>query len=210
MDTTQPNTQLSRSGLAIAGLVLGIVAIATSFLPIINNISFFVAIVGLILAAVSIGSIRKGKKRGMGMGVAGLVLCIISLVVVLGSQAFYSAALDGASKELDKMAGNATEEILGTDVDVSVGQFKISKSSYGLVDSSLPVKITNLTDDKASFWIQLEAVDASGARIEESSVIVNDLGPGQSVTEEAFTFISSDKYEAMKNASFGIISISET
>ena len=70
----EENTQKSSSGLAIASLVLGIIAIVTSFLPIINNLSFILALVGLILGVVAIIIIRKGAKKGMGLAVAGTVL----------------------------------------------------------------------------------------------------------------------------------------
>lgn len=60
---TQQSTQsTSTSGMAIAALVLGILAILTSFLPIINNGSFFLAALGLIFAVVGFVGIRKGKK----------------------------------------------------------------------------------------------------------------------------------------------------
>lgn len=39
-----------KSGLGIAGLVLGVVTLLTSFLPIINNASFVIAIIGFVLA----------------------------------------------------------------------------------------------------------------------------------------------------------------
>lgn len=213
MDVQQTNSKQARSGLAIAALVLGIVALATSFLPIINNISFFIALVGLILAIIGIVGIRKGKAGGMGIGVAGLVLCIVAGAVVLGSQAFYTAALNDAvdqtNKQLDKMSGDATDEVLGVDVDVSFGEFQISKDQYGIIKSGLPVKITNLLNERGTYWITIEAVDASGARISDDTVYVNDLGANQSTTVEAFSYVSSDDYNAMKSAQFSIVSVSE-
>lgn len=213
MDVQQTNSKQSRSGLAIAALVLGIVAMATSFLPIINNISFFIALVGLILAIIGIVGIRKGRAGGMGIGVAGLVLCIVACAVVLGSQAFYTAALndaaDQANKQLDKMTGDATDEVLGIDVDVSLGEFRISKDQYGMIKSGLPVKITNMLNERGTYWITIEAVDASGARISDDTVYANDLGANQSTTVEAFSYVSSDDYNAMKSAQFSIVSVSE-
>lgn len=213
METQNYQPAPARSGMAVAALVLGIIAIATSFLPIINNISFFIGIIGLVLAIVGIVGIRKGKATGMGMGVAGLVLSIVSLVIVLGSQAFYSAvlneAVDQSTQELNKMTGDATDEVLGTDVDVSLGDFSISKGSYGMIESSLPVKVTNLLDEKATYWIQVEAVDATGARIADETVFANDLGSHQSTTLEAFKYVASDDYDAMKGARFNIVSVSE-
>lgn len=213
MNSVQTDTNKPRSGFAIAALVLGIVAAATSFMPIINNASFFIALIGLILAIVAIAGIRKGKNSGKGLAVAGLVLSIVAGLLVLGTQAFYSAVLDEAvdqsTQQLNKMTGDATDDILGVDVEVTIGDYSINKDQYGLVKSNLPVTVTNLLNEPASFWINVEAVDANGSRINDDTVIVNDLGAGQSTKLEAFAFVSSDDYEAMKNASFNIISVSE-
>lgn len=213
MNSVQTDTNKPRSGFAIAALVLGIVAAATSFMPIINNASFFIALIGLILAIVAIARIRKGKNSGKGLAVAGLVLSIVAGLLVLGTQAFYSAvlneAVDQSTQQLNKMTGDATDDILGVDVEVTIGDYSINKDQYGLVKSDLPVTVTNLLNEPSSFWINIEAVDANGSRINDDTVIINDLGAGQSTKLDAFAFVSSDDYEAMKNASFNIISVSE-
>ncbi len=213
MNSVQTDTNKPRSGFAIAALVLGIVAAATSFMPIINNASFFIALIGLILAIVAIAGIRKGKNSGKGLAVAGLVLSIVAGLLVLGTQAFYSAvlneAVDQSTQQLNKMTGDATDDILGVDVEVTIGDYSISKDQYGLVKSDLPVTVKNLLNEPSSFWINIEAVDANGSRINDDTVIINDLGAGQSTKLDAFAFVSSDDYEAMKNASFNIISVSE-
>lgn len=213
MENTQANANPPKSGLAIAGLVLGIVAAATSFLPIINNGSFILAIVGLILSIVGLMGIRKGTKSGKGMAIAGLVLCLVAGAVVLASQAIYSAAIDSAveqtNQSLGKMTGDATDDILGTDVDVVLGDLSISKDGYGFVTSELPVTVTNLLDEQTTYWIQIEAVDATGARITDDTVYVNDLGANQSTKLKAFSLVSSDDYDALKSARFNIISVSE-
>lgn len=213
MNSVQTDTNKPRSGFAITALVLGIVAAATSFMPIINNASFFIALIGFILAIVAIAGIRKGRNSGKGLAVAGLVLSIVAGLLVLGTQAFYSAVLDEAvdqsTQQLNKMTGDATDDILGVDVEVTIGDYSISKDQYGLVKSDLPVTVKNLLNEPSSFWINIEAVDANGSRINDDTVIVNDLGAGQSTKLDAFAFVSSDDYEAMKNASFNIISVSE-
>ncbi len=60
------------SGLAIASMVLGIVALCLSCC--FYYVSIPCAVVGLILAAVSL----KGNKGGKGMAIAGLVTSIVS------------------------------------------------------------------------------------------------------------------------------------
>ena len=92
-----PPIPQSKSGMAIAGFVLGIIALLTSFLPIINNFSFFLAILGMIFGIVGMVGISKGKKSGKGLAIAAIVICVVSGVVVLGTQSMYSGALDSAT-----------------------------------------------------------------------------------------------------------------
>lgn len=86
-----------KSGLGIAGLILGIIAILTSFIPIVNNISFFIALVGLILSIIGMVGVSKGKTSGKGLTIAALVLNILSLIIVLATQALFTAVLDEAT-----------------------------------------------------------------------------------------------------------------
>lgn len=107
-----------RSGLAIAGLVLGIIALLTSLLPIINNMSFFVALVGAVLAIIGLVVCMRGKRAGKGLAIAAVVVNVISIVAVIASQSMYSAAIDDAmngpqavqeSQDEDAAEDNASE-----------------------------------------------------------------------------------------------------
>lgn len=81
------------SASAIVGLVLGIIALLTSFIPIVNNLSFIFAVLGVIFGIVAMVGISRGKKSGKGMAIAALVVNVIAIVVVLGLQSMWSAAL---------------------------------------------------------------------------------------------------------------------
>ena len=87
-DNNQPT-----SAAAIVGLVLGILAIVTSWIPIVNNLSGILAMVGLVFSIVGVVGTVRGKKGGKGLAVAALVLNVLSLVIVLGLQSAWSAAL---------------------------------------------------------------------------------------------------------------------
>ena len=58
-----PASQPSKSGLGIAGFVLGIIALATSFLPIINNFSALLTAIGFVLALIGTIACVKGRRR---------------------------------------------------------------------------------------------------------------------------------------------------
>lgn len=205
--TNPPAAKPSKSAAAITAMVLGIVAIVISPMPIINNFAFILGIIALIFAIVALVGTSKGRKSGKGFAITGLILSIVSLVIVLATQATYAAVLDEASNSLDRAAGNATEEVLGTDVDVQSGNFTLKKDGYGMITSELPITVKNLTDESASFTIQLEAVDENGDRIMQDTVYASSLGAGQSQTFKAFTWVTSDDYEAMKTAKFNILSV---
>lgn len=87
-DNNQPT-----SAAAIVGLVLGILAIVTSWIPIVNNLSGILAMVGLVFSIVGVVGTVRGTKGGRGLAVAALVLNVLSLVIVLGLQSAWSAAL---------------------------------------------------------------------------------------------------------------------
>ena len=191
------------SGLATAGMVLGIIGVVLSFIPIINNIAFFIGILALIFGIIGIV-----KKAGKGKAIAGIVLGILSIAITLAMQSAVSDSIDETSKELDKITGNSTEEVLKTEVNVTLGDLQISKDEYGLTDSKMVVTVKNITDKKKSYSLHIEAVDPNGNRIHEDYVYANDLSAGQTQNFEIFTYIEDSKIDAMKAATFNIIEAS--
>ena len=192
-----------RSGFASAALILGIIGICLSFIPILNNASFFLGILGVIFAIISLV-----KKASKGKAIAGLILGVLSVVITLSLQSSWAESLDEVSNDLDNAAGNNTEEILGRDVDVSIGTFEGNLDEYGLVDSKLTVTVTNKTSETKSFSIQIEAVDASGSRITTDYINANSLGANQSQDFDIFTYVSSEDLEAMQSATFNVVEVS--
>lgn len=143
----------------------------------------------------------------------------MAIVITLVLQASWSKALNDATDELnanmdeinenfDNATGENTEELLGTAVNVDIGQFTVSTDEYGFVTSSLPVTVTNLKDTSASFSITIEAVNPDGSRIETGYVYADSLGAGQSVSDEVFTYISSEEVETYQNATFKVLEVS--
>ena len=203
-----------KSGLGIAGFVIGIIAIVFSFIPIVNNIAFFIGI----LAAV-FGLIGALTHKSKGLSIAGAVLGVLAVIITLALQSMWSKALDDASAQLDEamqsadtqlgyMSGENTEEILQNYLNVELGEFTMSKDQYGLVKSSLPVTVTNIGSESKNFSLHIEAIDSGNSRIMEDYVYANDLGAGQSQTFEVFQYIPDDKYDAMTEASFSIVEAS--
>ncbi|MGN1342320.1 MAG: DUF4190 domain-containing protein [Bacilli bacterium] len=198
----QENNNIKKNGFATAGLVLSIVGICTSFIPIINNASFFLGILAVIFAIVSL--IKKSSK---GKAIASLILGILSIIITLSLQNSWSNSLDDLSKDLDNMAGNNTEEVL-KNVDVNIGTFEVTTDEYGFTDTKLVVKITNTSNEKKSFNFTIEAVASDGSRIDTDYIYANDLSAGQSQSFNLFTYVNNDKLEEIKSATFNIVEAS--
>ena len=197
------NEEIKKSGFATAGLVLGIIGICTSFIPIVNNLSFVLGLIGIFFGVVSL--IKKARK---GQAIAGIIICILAIVITISSQKTISDSLNEVSADLDKASGNSTEEVLKNDVEVTLGNFEVEESKYGLTNTQLKVNVKNKTAETKSFNIQIEAVDSNGTRIATDYIYANSLGAGQSQEFKVFEYVESEKLDSMRNATFKIVEAS--
>lgn len=194
--------ETKKSGLAIAGLVLGIIGICTSFIPIINNASFVLGILSVVFGIISLV-----KKTSKGISIAALILGVLAVVITLSLQSSWSDSLDEFSNDLDNMTGNNTKEVL-KNVDVSIGKFEVFTDEYGLTETKLTVKVTNKTNEKKSFDFEIEAVSSDGSRIDTDYIYASNLSAKQSLSFDLFQFVSDKNLQSMKSATFNIIEAS--
>ena len=188
----------SQSVLAIVGLVLAIIALLVSFVPIVNNGAFVLGLVGAVFAIVGIVQTGKGKRRGRGLAVAGLVIAVLSVVIVLVTQSMYSAAIDsvtdgaqptqaasssssqaasdGAATGSSSSSADYSNMAPGQSVDldnglsVSVDKVEAGLSNYdGSKVTQVTVTYKNNGSSNASFnAFDWKASDANGAQRDET------------------------------------------
>lgn len=97
------------SGIAITGLIIGIVAVVLSFIPIVNNAAPFIAIVGAVFAIIGIVKCGpKGVKKGRVMSIVATILAVLAIVITLVAQQTWSDAFDSATRSADHSAGIST------------------------------------------------------------------------------------------------------
>jgi hypothetical protein len=205
------------SGLAIAGLIIAIFSLLMSWVPILNNVVFFFAIISLIFGVIGLRSIKKGKRVGQGLAVATILISVIAGGVVIATQAFYGKVIDDVGSSVEESVndfdGTNTDKLLAESVDVTLGQFVFNpgaEAEYTFDDTTeLPVTVKNKASEKSSYTVKIEAVDASGARIAEDTVYVTDLSPDQSIAEKAFKYVEPDKLESLKVASFKVLEVTK-
>lgn len=201
----------NKSSLATAGLVLGIIGVVFSFIPIIRFVGYPMGVLSIVF-----GIIPLCGKKSVGKAVAALVLGVATLILTFVLQAVTIQAVDTAVNEisesssdyLNDVSGENTEKLLKENVDVSIGKFTIEKGDF-IDDYKLPVSVKNKGAEKSSFSIKIEAVDSNGNRLEEDTVYVDTLNPGQSQEFEAFTLVTSDSAQKLANATFKIVEVSK-
>nr|DAK41027.1 MAG TPA: putative beta-lactamase inhibitor protein.1, putative beta-lactamase inhibitor protein [Caudoviricetes sp.] len=88
-----------RKVLGILAIIFGGIALIGSWIPIINNLSFIIAILALILGVIGL---FVNKKRPKTLAIIGTVIAVVSMAIVLGTQAMYAKSLDNLSKDIEK------------------------------------------------------------------------------------------------------------
>ena len=192
-----------KKGLAIAALVLGIIGVIISFIPIINSVCYILGILALIFGIISVV-----KKMGKGLAIAGIVLGVIALIITICMQVLTVKVIDNTINEINDIYTDDMNTILKNDLEATLGKFTATEDKYGIADTELKVTLKNKNPNSKSFSVEIEAKDKNGNRIDTDSVYASNLGSGQSQELKAFNVVTSDKVEALKDATFNIIKVS--
>lgn len=99
-----------------------------------------------------------------------------------------------------------SNEILGKYADVTFGEFKISNNGY-YSETALNVTVKNKSDTRYTYYITIEAVDSSGARLDTDTIYVDRLNAEQEIYLTAFEYVEQEKIEQFKNATFRVLEI---
>ncbi len=202
-----------KSTVIIAGLILSIIGLLLSAVPVINNFAFLLGLIALILGFMGFSRSKKQKNNGRTLSVVIILLSVLTLAIVLLSQSFYSnevnKVVNEANESIENSTGKNTDQLLKSDLDVKISEFKITEGEFGIVTTELPVTITNKNPSNKSYAIQIEAVDSVGKRLKEDTVYANNLGSSQSQDFKIFQFIASTDIESLKNARFKVYQVSQ-
>lgn len=155
------------SGMAIAGLVLGILAAVTSWMPIINNLSFVIAAVGAVLSVVGVVATVRGRKSGKGLAIAALVVNVVAIVVVLGTQSAMSAAIDEA---VDGPGVTSVSDASSGDTTGSSGGAS-GEGSDGVQEESLDLAVGASVNLANGLSVTVDSVDTSLVNYDGSTVV---------------------------------------
>lgn len=97
-----------RKVLGILAIIFGGIALLGSWMPIINNFSFILAVLALILGLIGLALNRKRPKT---LAIIGTVLSVVSIAIVLATQAMYAKSLDKIGKDVEQAVSSASSSI---------------------------------------------------------------------------------------------------
>ncbi len=154
--SAQPAAPKGKSAMGIAGFVIGLIALCTSFLPIINNFSAVLAVIGFVFAIIGVIACARGTKEGKGLSIAGLIICIVSVIIVLATQSMYSKALDeaasGAAVTSTSQSGTASSAAQGASGEpTSQSTEDLAIGTTATLSNGLAITVDSVTTGLANY-----------------------------------------------------------
>ncbi|WKG03622.1 FxLYD domain-containing protein [Mycolicibacterium sp. HK-90] len=147
------------------------------------------------------------RKSSTGL-IVGLIIgaVVIALIVFVAPVVLFAKVSGDLNDTISESTGDKTEQILENELEVSFGEFVRTDTEYR-ESGKLPVTFRNKGGERATFYVQVEALDANGDRIAEDTASVTSLSPGQSTSEDLFTI--SDNVDDLEAATFRVASVSK-
>jgi len=205
-DKTQQtnNPQKGKSAASIVALVLGIIALVTSFLPIINNLSFVLALVGAVFAVIGLVGVLRGKRGGRGFSIAAVIVNVLAIAIVLGTQSAYSSAIDEAAKgtisteDGSSVATASTSAESGAADKYSIADEQMTGDDY---TTTISGTFTNLTDSQLGYVsVGYNLFDADGNQLGTAYANTSNLDAGGTWKFEAVGMYGQAKVASYKLA----------
>lgn len=205
-DKTQQTSdpKKGKSAASIVALVLGIIALVTSFLPIINNLSFVLALVGAVFAVIGLVGVLRGKKGGRGFSIAAVIVNVLAIAIVLGTQSAYSSAIDEATKGIvstedgSSVAAASTSAESGAANKYSIADEQMTGDDY---TTTISGTFTNLTDSQLGYVsVSYNLFDADGNQLGTAYANTSNLDAGGTWKFEAVGMYDQAKVASYKLA----------
>lgn len=205
-DKTQQtnNPQKGKSATSIVALVLGIIALVTSFLPIINNLSFVLALVGAVFAVIGLVGVLRGKRGGRGFSIAAVIVNVLAIAIVFGTQSAYSSAIDEAAKgtisteDGSSVAAASASAESGAADKYSIADEQMTGDDY---TTTISGTFTNLTDSQLGYVsVGYNLFDADGNQLGTAYANTSNLDAGGTWKFEAVGMYGQAKVASYKLA----------
>lgn len=162
------------SGLAVAALIMGIIALFSSFVPLLNLLSFPFVLLAIVFGGIGLWQTLSRGKAGKGLAIAGLVLGVLALLVTVVMYGAASGADSGdtnavfentnATEQTDAAGTQAAEPqaaepapVQEADYVVTIDGCRLAEDYRGEPVAVVTYTFTNNSDDATSFMIAARA-----------------------------------------------------
>ncbi len=153
-----------RKVLGILAIVFGGIALVGSWMPIINNLSFIIAILALILGIIGL---FINKKRQKTLAIIGTAIAVVSMAIVLITQAMYARALNNVSKDVETAVSSANSSIESSKKEEEA-KFNWTKEQFDAL------KQGDIINDGAGGTSYDDVIREHGKPTDETTASVND------------------------------------
>ncbi|MDI3408156.1 DUF4190 domain-containing protein [Streptomyces cavernicola] len=199
------------NGLAVAGLVLGIIGLVVSLIPVLNVVVWPLAILAVIFGGVGLARSSKVGK-GKGAAITGLVTGILSVIMFFVINAAFVGAVDEAAKNIDKdiqreQQSQEADNRRAADKDVEITSCAVKDTEFGGQELDVSLKVTNNGDDRASYFIEGEVTDQDGNQVTTINSVVSDLNHGSSKKENSVALAFGDDLKGVTKTTCKILDV---
>ena len=150
---------------------------------------------------------KKNNGVLIAVVVGAVALGAVAFMVFVVPMIFIGKTTSDVNELISESKGGNTEQILQNELDVTFRTFTRDPDFTYITSGKFPITVRNKGGDRATYNVQVEAVDADGNRIAEDNLYVANLGAGQSVTKDAFKFVDDDDYRKLTRATFGVAGV---
>lgn len=149
-----------KSGLATAGMVLGIIAIAGSWIPFLNIVSIIMAVLAIIF-----GGVALVQKRSVGKAIATVVLGVLTIIIAIVMMAAAVDSIDKAVTDDNEQKTSSSEQKKATERLTLDEGWTLDKSNQYM--AKVIGTVSNNSDKPVNGYIQItfSALDAEGANV---------------------------------------------
>lgn len=192
------------NGPGVAALVLGIVALALAFIPVVNILAFFLGVAGVIVGVVGlVAANRPRATAAWGTGLSALALVLATVMVIVYTFGFLFAVSDAVdevapslpqptdifdppSESPSPVPTDATAEVspLGTVVELT------DETGQPVYEATVSASVLDATDEVMAIALNPDApagMQWAMVTIELTSVADSTLAPAIDVTTEYVT-----------------------
>lgn len=185
----------NKSGLATAGMVLGIIAIVGAWIPFLNVVSIILGILALIFSVIALV-----QKKSLGKAIAGAILGALSVIIAIAMIAAASKAIgDGVKSVSSSSSQSQTSEAKTENTDAKT-EFNIGETA-SFDDKSITVTNIQRNYDTGNQFSQPE----SG---KEFVIVTVDIANNSRTTLDynTFEFKMQDSNGVQQSESFSALS----